>query len=90
LPVKAIYKNGKVFITFDFVAKGLKTPDGSAIRGFSLNGIGEVEAVPAAGGIIIYSAKKPDFIYYGWKPFSDGNLVNSENLPASTFKIKVK
>jgi sialate O-acetylesterase len=90
LPVKAIYKNGKVFITFDFMAKGLKTPDGSTFKGFSMDGIREVEAFSAADGIIINSDKKPDFIFYGWKPFSDGNLVNSENLPASTFKIKVK
>jgi sialate O-acetylesterase len=55
-----------------------------------MDGIREVEAFSAADGIIINSDKKPDFIYYGWKPFSDGNLVNSENLPASTFKIKVK
>jgi sialate O-acetylesterase len=29
-------------------------------------------------------------VLYGWKPFTDANLINSENLPASTFKIKVQ
>ena len=90
LPIKAVYKNSKVFISFEFIANGLKTPDGSPIRGFSLDGIHEVEGIPENGGIVIYSDQKPNFVYYGWKPFSDGNLINSENLPASTFKIKMK
>lgn len=34
--------------------------------------------------------EKPAYIYYGWKPFTNANLVNAEGLPASTFKIKVE
>jgi sialate O-acetylesterase len=38
---------------------------------------------PAAAG-------KPDYVYYGWKPFTDANLCNSDGLPASTFKLPVE
>ena len=68
---------------------GLKTLDGSAVKGFSLDGINGVEAFLEYGCIVIYTREKPDYIYYGWKPFGDGNLVNSKDLPASTFKINI-
>ena len=89
LPHKVIYKGGKVILSFEFKADGLKTVDGSAVKGFSLDGINDVEAFLEDGCIVIYTRKKPDYIYYGWKPFSDGNLVNSEGLPASTFRISM-
>lgn len=89
LPVKAVYLNGKVIISFQYMAKGLQTSDGGALKGFSTDGVNEVKAVLGDSGILIYTNRKPEFVYYGWKSFSDGNLVNSENLPASTFKIKV-
>ena len=38
---------------------------------------------------IAYHEKQPEYIYYDWKPYTDGNLVNREQLPTSTFKIKV-
>src|SRR5690606_38888988 len=90
LPLNAKYVNGKVIIVFQYMSKGLKTSTGEKLKGFSLDGINEVEAVIGDSGIIIYTAKKPEFVYYAWKSFSNGNLVNSENLPASTFKIKVR
>lgn len=30
----------------------------------------------------------PVFVRYGWSSFSEGNLVNEENLPASTFSTE--
>jgi sialate O-acetylesterase len=90
LPVKAVYINGKVIVSFQYMAKGLKTSDSGGLKEFSLDGVNETEAVFGDSGIIIQTGKKPDFIYYGWKSYSKGNLVNSENLPASTFKIKVQ
>jgi len=90
LPLKATYVNEKVIVSFQYMAKGLKTSDGKNIRGFSTEGKHDTEASFGESGIIIPAKTKPEYIYYGWKPFSDGNLVNSENLPASTFKIKVK
>ncbi len=89
LPVKAVYINGKVIISFQYMAKGLQTSDGGELKGFSIDGVNEVKAILGDSGILIYSDKKPEFVYYGWKSFSDGNLANSENLPTSTFKIKI-
>jgi sialate O-acetylesterase len=40
--------------------------------------------------VLVKSKQKPDYIYYGWQPFSKGNLVNKVPLPASTFKLTVK
>lgn len=90
LPLKAIYANGHLRINFEYASGGLKTADGKALRGFSIDGINTIEATIHQNSIDISTETKPDFVYYGWKPFSDGNLVNSEQLPASTFKIKVQ
>jgi sialate O-acetylesterase len=88
LPLKAIYKNGEIIISFQY-SDGVKTSDGKALRGFSVDGKTENEAIIKNKKVIVKSKQKPQYIYYGWKPFSDANLVNSENLPASTFKIKI-
>lgn len=34
--------------------------------------------------------KEPASVRYGWQPFTHGNLVNSDNLPASTFRFDKK
>jgi len=90
LPVNARYINGKVIISFQYMAKGLKTSDGKGLKGFSLDGKNEVDAIIGDSGILIFVNKKPGYVYYGWRSFSNGNLVNSENQPASTFKIRVQ
>ena len=79
-----------MIVSFEYMANGLKTSDGKSIKGFSIDGKNEIEASFGDSGIIIPLSYKPQYIFYGWKSFSDGNLVNSENLPASTFKISVK
>ena len=38
LPKEASFKEGKVTITFDYIAKGLNTSDGKMVLGFSLDG----------------------------------------------------
>jgi sialate O-acetylesterase len=90
LPRAANYANGKLTISFQYANKGLKTADGSAVTGFSFDKFTSVEATIEKDQIIILCKEKPEYIYYGWKSFSDGNLVNTENLPASTFKLAVK
>ena len=99
LPLNAKYKKarpngpagqGKITIRFQYTGNGLKTSDGNSLRGFSLDGINEINAIIVNKEIIIETNKKPEYVYYGWKPFTDGNLVNTELLPASTFKIKVE
>ncbi|HEY9364139.1 MAG TPA: sialate O-acetylesterase, partial [Chitinophagaceae bacterium] len=90
LPLNAKYVKGNIVISFHYTANGLQTADGKTIRGFSTDGNIETEAVIQNKTIIIAAKEKPEFVYYAWKPFTDANLVNSELLPASTFKIKVK
>ncbi|HLF45920.1 MAG TPA: sialate O-acetylesterase [Chitinophagaceae bacterium] len=90
LPLKAKFNDGEMIIAFQYFSNGLKTSDGKSIRGFSVDGKNEIPAFIKNNQIVIKTEKKPEWIYYGWKPFSDANLSNSENLPASTFKIKVQ
>ena len=90
LPTKAVYAKGRVIISFQYAVNGLKTSDEKPLVGFSTDGMHESDAHIEAGNVIIPVSNKPKYIYYGWKSFSTGNLVNSENLPASTFKLPVK
>lgn len=90
LPLLAKYEKGKVFVSFQYPAKRLQTSDGTLLKGFSTDGRTDIDAFIQGNGIFILTKEKPKYIYYGWKPFTDANLVNSELLPASTFKIKVQ
>lgn len=90
LPQKAIYKNGVVTVSFRYSGKGLQTSDGKTVNGFSAAGNAPSAATIQNGRVLIQLAGKPQYIYYGWRSFSEGNLVNSNSLPASTFKIKVQ
>jgi sialate O-acetylesterase len=88
LPIKASLKKGRLVISFHY-AYGLQTSDGKALRGFSVDGVNEVKAIIQNKKIIINCEAKQPFVYYGWKPFTDANLINREGLPASTFKLKI-
>lgn len=90
LPLTATYKNQKIIISFQYIGNGLNTADGKIVRGFSFGGRNEQSVVIKSKQIIVSVKEKPEFVYYGWQSFSDGNLINSEGLPASTFKIEVK
>jgi sialate O-acetylesterase len=90
LPLKAKYNNGNIVISFKYIATGLQAADGKSLRGFSTDGKIEIGAIIQKNKIIIKVKEKPAFIYYAWRPFTDANLVNSELLPASTFKLGVK
>lgn len=89
LPQTAVYKNGSVIVSFDY-ATALKTADDHELCGFSVDGKNSIPAFIEGNKVIIPVKEKPDFLYYGWKSYSDGNLVNGDQLPASTFKIKVQ
>lgn len=89
LPLHAKYSKGKVIITFQY-AKGLRTSDGQAVRGFSLDGINETAASRLNDKVLIHTNSKPTAVFYGWKPYTDANLVNEAGLPASTFKIATR
>ena len=84
------FVNNKAIVTFS-EADELKTSDKQAIKTFELAGNNKI-FFPANARIIgnkleVTSDKvsHPTFVRYGWSSFSEGNLANEENLPASTF-----
>lgn len=90
LPVSATYANGMVKIRFRYDCGGLQSRDEESLRGFSTDGIHETDARIGDSVVEIPLSEKPAYVYYGFAPFSEGNLINGEGLPASTFKIKVE
>lgn len=89
LPLRARYRSGAVVLSFRY-GRGLRSADGEPLREFSFDGVHDRPAVIGGMTVRIPCAVKPGFVYYGWHPFSTGNLVNGEGLPASTFKIRVQ
>ena len=86
---------GTVAVTFTN-GQGMRPACGSAIRGFELADIdglyhpAEVISVNPYE-LIIKSMKtnNPTMVRYAWQPFTRANLVNSDSLPAGTFKMAV-
>lgn len=90
LPLKATYEKGKVILTFNYPGNRLLTTDRTILSGFSTDGNTECSAFIENDKVILPAEARPAYVYYGWRPFTDANLINSEGLPASTFKIKVQ
>ena len=91
----AVKQNNQIILSFQY-ASGLKTGDGKTLRGFKLmNEKGmqqEVKAFIQNNKVIIPIDKNENAVevLYGWEPYTEANLANDENLPASTFKMKVQ
>lgn len=96
LPLKAEVINNEIILSFKYSGNRLTTTDGNPLRGFVLRNAKGVEKETNAfirnGKVVIPFDKndKPVELLYGWKPFTDANLINIEQLPASTFKIKIQ
>lgn len=90
LPIDAIFKHDRIIIHFKNTANRLQIFKDTVLHGFSIDGINEVVANIKDNHVILRSKNKPSFVYYAWQPFSQGNLINKDSLPASTFKIPVK
>ncbi len=95
--VAAKRSGNRILVSFNF-GKGLRTEDGKRLRGFKLmddaGNIFEVNAVIKNDQVLISNefsttGKNIVEVLYGWDPFTDGNLVNGADLPASTFKIQI-
>lgn len=94
--VKITQTPNQYILTFSYVEKGLQTADSKPLIGFLLedkNG-NKVEVKAEISGknkiALPNEAGRYQRILYGWKPFSNGNLVNSEGFPVSTFGVKIK
>ena len=75
----------------------LTTSDHQPMRTFEMAGVDErfypaVAEVTAGGQIVLSSSAVPTprYVRYGWQPFSEGNVVSSQGLPLSTFRLVVK
>lgn len=89
IPEEAVFMDGQVEVSFRYASGGLKTADSKEVRGFSIDGK-ELPATIKGDKIIIRTDQQAQILYYAWEPFSHANLVNTENLPAPTFKVEIK
>lgn len=86
-------KKESLTLLFMNAGKGLRTSDGQLVRGFAL-GDETGPQTDLTGHCLQHSIilKKPPnragtYLYYGWQPFSTANVINSDGLPLSTFRI---
>ncbi|MFT4156275.1 GDSL-type esterase/lipase family protein [Parafilimonas sp.] len=95
MPLKTVQQNNQIIIFFQY-ADGLKTSDSGALRGFKLMNekgiLVEANAFIQNNKVIIPIDKNDAIteVLYGWEPYTDANLVNGANLPASTFRLKIE
>ncbi|MCG7752682.1 sialate O-acetylesterase [Flavihumibacter cheonanensis] len=82
-------KSNRLELYFSYSGKGLTTSDDQPIRGFSFDGTTNVAAILKRKKVVLPFQHRPVTVYYGWQPYSIGNLVNSEGMPASTFTFKL-
>lgn len=94
LAASATAQGAKVTVKFLHGA-GLRTSDKAAVREVEVAGA-DGAFVPATATtqgetlVVTGTVSQPKSVRYGWVPWSQGNLVNGEGLPASTFAIEVK
>ena len=88
LPLSTTYKRNKVIVNFKY-ADGLMTNDAGPVKELSIDGKTSTSASIKKNKITIPVANKPEGVWYGWRPYSEGNLVNGSGLPASTFYLKI-
>jgi len=88
IPTKAYFQKNKVVVKFDY-SDELHAADGKSIRGFSLNGVDQVDASIKKNKIYIDVKSRPHLVYYSYKSYSDANLVNRQGLPAANFILNV-
>lgn len=86
----------RVILTFDY-SDGLTTSDGMEPITFEIAGPDGIFCTPDSvyikDNMIILKdmhTTEPQYVRYGWQPFTRANLVNGEGLPVSTFKIAIQ
>lgn len=89
----ADFYDGYALVSFDY-ADGMTASDGEEIIGFEIAEVDGLfypaKAVVQGNQIRVLSpdVKKPTLVRYAWQPFTRANLVNRDNLPASTFRAE--
>ncbi len=94
--ISALRAGSSVWLTLAAPMR-LTTSDQQPMRTFEMAGVDErfypaVAEVTAGGQIVLSSSAVPTprYVRYGWQPFSEGNVVSSQGLPLSTFRLEVK
>ena len=86
---RAVVEGDDVILEFDF-AEGLKASDSQKLRCFEVAGedgcFVTAVAVIADDKVVLSSdVESPEYVRYAWQPYTTANLVNGDDLPASTF-----
>ena len=90
---KAWREGNAAVVEFDY-GEGLTTSDGNPLRTFEVaetDGLFYPAEAKVEGNRVRLTSEKvlqPHFVRYGWQPFTRANMVNSEGLPASTFRAE--
>ena len=94
-PKRMFSFNGRTVIEFDNAIE-LKTSDNEILRGLEVaDKTGQFSKVDTKTevkfkGNRMIIGRAAHRVRYAWQPYTDANLVNEHNLPASTFEIEVK
>ncbi|MEN9349733.1 MAG: hypothetical protein RL372_711 [Bacteroidota bacterium] len=86
-PIHVEYKNGFISISFN---NQVHVPDNVTPKGFSLDGISEIEYTIKGSEVHIKTDLKPKQIYFGFSPFTSANLVDKQGVPIPAFIWTVK
>ena len=62
-PGDARFIKGILIVSFQLTGAGYKTSDGGLLKGFSLDGKNDTEAVIDIGPVIINTSSLPEYIY---------------------------
>ncbi len=86
------FEGNKAALSFDYVYGGLASSDNQPLRSFTICGADQ-QFVPAQARIegnkvIVWSDQVPNpvAVRYSWSVVPDGNLINTDSLPASSFR----
>ncbi|MBV8252174.1 MAG: hypothetical protein JO154_06155 [Chitinophaga sp.] len=85
-PVKSFLQGDTAVLQYDAKEK-IATAGNQSLHGFSLEDGKEIPAVIDGNVIKVRIPSGAHFVYYGWQPYSVGNLVNGAGLPASSMRI---
>ncbi|WP_019991233.1 sialate O-acetylesterase [Rudanella lutea] len=91
VPVRVRRRAGGWELHLANAGEGLQTADGQEVRGFALGDATgphtELSAQLRGKTVHLTGRGNGQFLYYGWQPYTTANIVNSERLPLSTFKL---
>lgn len=92
----SVTRQADALIVSFLYADGLQTSDGKAPSCFEIaeeDGLFQPATATIEGNTVRLTSptiKPPRYVRYAWQPFTRANLVNADQLPASTFRGEVR